>query len=159
MYIIILSDDIYAEDSEKHKYYFEVKSTNESTRGHKISSAQKKFMHDINHKTSHFILAVITNVFSAPVINYFLFIPNFNFLPIEIDRNADHVNLQKLVKEMKEDKKNASAPAKIATVASTSKEKKAVKVKANKKAKKIIGSLKNMTKKMKKIASEKKIVN
>lgn len=79
---------------------------------------------------SHFILAVITNVFSAPVINYFLFIPDFNFLPIKIDRNADHVNLQKLVKEMKEDKKYASAPAEIATVASTSKEKKAVKAKS-----------------------------
>ena len=58
---------------------------------------------------------------------------------------------------MKEDKKYASAPAEIATVASTSKEKKAVK--ANKKAEKIFGCLKNLTKKMKKIASEKKIVN
>ncbi|KAK8857556.1 hypothetical protein M9Y10_015961 [Tritrichomonas musculus] len=128
--------DLYAEDSKKDKYYFEVKSTNESTRGKSISPAQKKFMHKLNHKTSHFILAVITKVFSAPVINYFLFIPGFNFLPIEIDRNAEQVNWRKIVKEMKENKKYASAVA-----ASSLKEKNAVKAKA-----KISIGRKNMTK-------------
>lgn len=153
--------DLYAEDSKKHKYYFEVKSTNDPTRGNSISPAQRRFMHKLNHKTSHFILVVITKVFSAPVINYFLFIPGFNFLAIKIDRSANHVNLGKIVNEMKEDEKYASAPAEIASAASTSEKKNAAKAKAkaNKKAEKIIGSGKNMTKKMKIKTSGKKIVN
>ena len=136
--------DLYAEDPEQNKYYFEVKSTPDSTRGNSISRAQKRFMGDLNHTNEHFILVVVTNVFTTPIINYFLFIPGFNFVQLEINKYFKHANVTKLIHEKKENNEISAASICVDTKVSK---------KAKKRADRIIG---NGTKK---IVPKKKIIN
>lgn len=78
--------DIYAEDFENQKYYFEIKSTNKDHKGNGISSAQKNYFLKAVQKDTYLILAKVTNVLEIPSIEYSLYVPHIGFKNIDINK-------------------------------------------------------------------------
>ena len=90
--------DIYAEDYHGKKYYFEVKATSKESRKAQISKCQNAYGHYIELKNGIYIVAIVSNVFTSPSIEYYLFIPEIDISEniIEIDDENKENFLQKI---------------------------------------------------------------
>lgn len=90
--------DIYAEDYNGQKYYFEVKTTTHARRSANITQCQTKYGHYIELKNGIYIIVTVSNVFTSPSIEYHLFIPGIDISEnkIEIDNGNEENFLQKI---------------------------------------------------------------
>ena len=65
--------DMYAEDENGIKYYFEIKSTCKQNRSCSISRKQKEFAQTLESPIENFVIAVVQKVNSDPSIDYYLY--------------------------------------------------------------------------------------
>lgn len=90
--------DIYAEDYDGQKYFFEVKATTNNNRNTKITQCQTRFGHYIELKGGHYIIASISNVLTSPSFSYYLFVPGVAISKTKIEFDDENSNdfLQKI---------------------------------------------------------------
>ena len=80
--------DIWGTDKAGKKYYFEVKLTNKENKGNHISHAQNKYILQLTHNNTHYVLAKVMDVLDNPVIKYYMFIPKKGFQCVDVE--AEH---------------------------------------------------------------------
>lgn len=96
--------DIYAEDNNGQRYYFEVKATTNNSRNTKITQCQTRFGRYIELKEGHYIIASVSNVLTSPSVSYYLFIPGADISKTKIE--FDDENGKEFLQKISEIKSN-----------------------------------------------------
>ena len=91
--------DIVAEDSNNIKYYFEIKSTQNSSRNYNIKKKQRDFYAKLNPANNICVVAVVKMVLESPSITYCLYDPVNETCKRKISEKEAEENFMKYIAE------------------------------------------------------------